>query len=412
MRNILRLIIFIIFVFSFFAFKNTFSQFSFVHISDLHVGDGNPEGLIGNCDVNGTEFNCCIRKYKTLHPKPAFVIASGDISNVGDLPPDGMYTAITRHLYPHPFKYPQPGDYFIDMAQTIPIYFTPGNHEYYAGIVPPVFLSEPTYYEEHISPNEDYVITHGNAVILMVRAGYNLPFWEGVNPFTAEANGLADEQCVWMREQLRAAGNKRKIIVMHQPVQSNSGILLADSSSNPIPEDDGSFENNRTPFRNICDSFKVDLVLFGHTHHNIVLNRRGYIVDENWKGGVRYVQTASELDGSYRIITVGNDFITVGRPANVDCSDIQEKPVTGNTVIIIPNPIINYASLQMNMDENIIDYELRIYSMDGAEVKHFTGINSDVTTIDKGLLAPGVYLYGVFNRFGLIKGKGKINISN
>lgn len=411
MRKILRLFIFIIFVFYFLAFKNTFSQFNFIHITDLHVGDGSPEGLIGNCDVNGTKFNCCIRKYKIMHPKPEFIIASGDISNVGNLPPDGMYSAITRHIYPQPLKYPQPGEYYIDMAQTIPIYFTPGNHEYYAGIVPPIFLSEPTYYEEHISPDRDYVLYIGNAVILMVRAGYNLPFWEGVNPFTAKANGLTDEQCQWMRYQLSAAGNKRKIIVMHQPVQESSGIHLADSASNPLPDDNGSFENNRTTFRNICDSFHVDVVLFGHTHDNVVLNRRGYIVDENWRGGVRYVQTASELDGSYRVITVRNDFITVGNPARVDCSDTREKPLTDFCAMILPNPVIRYASLQMNMDENIIDYELRIYSSEGMEMKRITGINSDVITLDLGNLRPGIYLFALYNRFGLMKGKGKLSKS-
>jgi len=395
-----------------FYFSNLHAQFTLIHISDLHVADGNPAGYIGNYDLNGSVFRCCMKNFKGLYPKPAFIAASGDISNVGDIPSDGMYSALTRHLYPHPYSYPRPGDYFIDLDQDIPIYFAPGNHEYFQSIVPPIFLSAPTYYEENVSPDEDYTVTKDNAVILFLRSGYDRPFWEGVNPFEAKANGLTDDQCRWLRETLGAAGNKRKIIVMHHPVKNNSGINYSDSAHHAVPADEGTFENNRSTFINICDSYHVDVVLIGHTHHNVVLNKGGYIVDENWTGGTRYVQTAHAYGGNYRIITVGSSFVSVGNPLQVDCSAPGEKNDMNTFVALNPNPITSLASLELRTGENIIDYEMRIYSLQGVEVKRITGINSTTTIIDKGNLLPGIYFYSVYNDQGLVKGSGKMNIMN
>jgi len=331
---------------------------------------------------------------------------------VGDIPPDGMYTALLRHLYPHPFINPLPGDYFIDLAQTIPIYFTPGNHEYFESIVPPIFLCTPTYYVENVSPDEDYVINKDNAAILFLRSGCDRPFWEGVNPFEAKANGLTDEQCHWLREMLRAAGNKRKIIVMHHPVRNNSGILYSDSATHAVPPDEGTFENNRTTFVNICDSNHVDIVLIGHTHHNVVLNRGGYIVDENWTGGTRYIQTAHAYGGNYRIITVNPSFIRVSNPLQVDCSATEEKNLSNTSVAVNPNPFSSLASLELHTGENIINYEMRIYSLQGTEVKRISGINSTITTIERGNFKPGTYFYSIYNGQGLIKGSGKISIGD
>ena len=264
--------------------------------------------------------------------------------------------------------------------------------------------------QKTFSPDEDYVITKDNAALLFVRSGYNLPFWEGVNPFTAQANGLTDQQCHWLRENLRAAGNKRKIILMHHPVRSSTGILYADSSNYPVPADEGTFDNNRATFIHICDSNNVDVVLFGHTHHNVVLNKGGYIVDENWTGGTRYIQTAAEMDGNYRIITVNQNFIHVGDPQHVECSDVEPK-TAGVSVTLYPNPITNLAMLELHMDENIINYEMHIYNAQGKEVKTVKNINDNYNTIERGNLKEGMYFYTVNNNQGLVKGTGKMNIS-
>ena len=151
MKHTKRVLTFLSVTVFLFFFGRIHAQFSFVHISDLHVGDGNPIGLVGNCDPQRCAIQVLPGQVQELvSPNPHFVVATGDISNVGNVPPDGMYNAITRHLFPHPYRYPMPGDYFINLAENIPIYFTPGNHEYYEGIVPPIFLDVPTCYAENI----------------------------------------------------------------------------------------------------------------------------------------------------------------------------------------------------------------------------------------------------------------------
>lgn len=390
-------------------FKNGQSQFSFVHITDLHVADGNIAGYIGNYDLNGDGFNCRLSKFRKIFPRPELVIATGDISNVGAIPSDGMYPALTRHLYPHPLNNPNPGDYFIDVAQTIPIYFTPGNHEYFASIVPPIFLSDLSYYTNQVSPDADYVVNKDNATFLFVRSGYDLPFWDGVNPFGAKGNGLNDEQCQWIRNALKSAGNKRKIIVMHHPVRSSSGIVYSDSANHAVPSNDGEFEYNRNTFMNICDSNHVDIVLFGHTHNNIVLNRGGYIVDENWTGGTRYIQTSAEVDGNYRIITVNSSFVSVARAKHVNCSDTK-KSDNSESVVLYPNPFNSKAIFLIKMNEGITNYEMRIYSLQGIEVKRISNINGNEIGIERGNLKAGIYYYTLFNSQTLIKGSGKLSI--
>ena len=128
------------------------AQFTFVHITDLHVCDNTFLGNTGNYDMNGDNFQCTLDHINSLNPKPAFVVASGDLSNVGMIGSNGMYPAITQHLFPQSVPNPAPGAYYIDAARTIPIYFIVGNHEYYQTIVPPVIKDSPQFYAEHLVP--------------------------------------------------------------------------------------------------------------------------------------------------------------------------------------------------------------------------------------------------------------------
>src|SRR6185369_6618591 len=96
--------------------------------------------------------------FAALQPKPAFVIATGDISNIGNNSFYGMYPTLGNHLYPGLLVNPAAGDYYIDSAKTIPIYFTPGNHDYYTTITPPQSAGM-HYFPIFISPDTDYAVT-------------------------------------------------------------------------------------------------------------------------------------------------------------------------------------------------------------------------------------------------------------
>lgn len=405
----LTLLLFCMFI----TVTGSFAQFTFVHISDLHVCDNTTLGNIGNYDMDGAMFECCLRQFRALNPKPAFVVASGDISNVGMIGiTDGMYGALTCHLYPAPISNPGPGAYYIDAALTIPIYFTTGNHEYYQLIVPPIIKNTPQYYAENVSPDSDYVITMNNAVLLFLRTDGDRPLWEDSSPLIGESKGITAAQCSWLRHTLGAAGNKRKIIVMHHPPVNVAGTNVDGS---PFTDyiagtDDGSILNNRDVFLNICDSNHVDVVLAGHIHQNVVANRAGNVVDNNWPDATRYVQTCEEFHGGYRIITVDSSFININDPQQVNCTTAGIQSLTGTESRIFPNPFTSNTTLDLSTNRDIQNYELRIYDIRGSEVKQISNIHPGKTVIERGNLRPGIYIYKIYCPEGL-SNTGKLIIN-
>jgi hypothetical protein len=95
------------------------SSFSFIHLSDLHVST--VSSAVNSCDVNGVKARCYLHTFATMAQRPAFILCTGDISNIGNSTavPGGMYTALTQYLYPNNLVRPAPGSMFIDSAKTI-----------------------------------------------------------------------------------------------------------------------------------------------------------------------------------------------------------------------------------------------------------------------------------------------------
>jgi 3',5'-cyclic AMP phosphodiesterase CpdA len=328
-RNFITRVLFVWCVFL--LHEVSFGQFTFIQITDLHVADGSFN--IYHHDNNGVKFQQVLNAANSLKPIPAFIVATGDISNVGEggtmTGSEGMYNAITRHLFGTKTLFPLPGDYFIDSNKTIPIYFTPGNHDYYFRLFPDLATAPLYYYAKHISPDTDYCVIKDNAVILFVRSGSDLrrPLNVDKDFIKTECTGLTLAQCSWIRSTLQAYSAKRKIIVMHHPAVDANGTQ-ADGTPVTIVTDtaDGSMQQNRTMFLNICDSNNVDIVLCGHAHQNLVCNRQGKVVDNNWSQGTRYVQTAPCFRGCYRIITIDSGFVYVGIPQVATSINSKSNP--------------------------------------------------------------------------------------
>ena len=312
---------------------NSFAQFTFIHLSDMHVSSI----PFAESDTNAQYFHCYIKEFANLAPKPAFVAVSGDVSNVGNLSPDGMYPVITQYLFPPTQTNPGIGDYYIDSAKTIPIYFVPGNHEYWVALVnPPVSNDTLTYYKKFLIPDEDYAITNDIAVIVFLRSGSD----STITASNKKGRGLSNEQIAYLRDVLRIHKDKRKIIIMHHPAVNAVGT---NSDGTPFtgvinsPED-CSIANNRTTFLNICDSNHVDVVLDGHEHQNVVANRAGKVISENGLDSTRYVQTAAGFNRSYRIITVDASHVTVSPPLR-SCLGTGVNEINDPTGIsVFPNP--------------------------------------------------------------------------
>ena len=309
------------------------SSFSFIHLSDLHVST--VSSAVNSCDVNGVKAQCYLHTFATMSPKPAFILGTGDISNIGNSTavPGGMYSALTQYLYPHNLLYPRPGQLFIDSAKTIPIYLAPGNHEYYTSLTSisfttftlPLLDSIPNFVK-NIGPDSDYAVSTPISVILFMRSGHDISYQIAIDP---KGSGYTIDQIDWMRSVLMANQNKRKIIVMHHPPADTAGHACGTATFSGNGNDSSSsFYYNRLGFLNLCDSFNVDLVLCGHVHQNSVCDRRGHKIDENCTNcGTRYVQTGPAFAGCYRIITVDSSFISVSQPM-LSCDSAAVSGIT------------------------------------------------------------------------------------
>lgn len=388
--------------------------FTFVHISDVHISDG-WGGNIGNYDEDGEQFACNLRQFKLLNPKPAFVVVSGDVSNIGSKSPDGMYTAVTDHLFPQGgISNPANGAYFIDSAQTIPIYFVSGNHEYYKTVL--MALDQTTtlqYFPAHIAPNVDYFISHNGALIVFIHSGGDCSLVEDPE----DGMGITNQQCQWLRTTLNPAGgpptNQKKIIILHHPIVGCSGTEVDGSPNTEVLSgpNAGSILYNRETFLNICDSNNVDVILSGHKHQCVVANRAGNVVPENWTLGTRYSQIGNSNEGSYRVISVDSSLVSLGPPMVVDCLTVGLEKASETDFNIYPNPFYKTATLEISSKDVISNFELKIFDVLGQEVKAITDINEPMITIDRGELISGIYYYRLTDSKG-IAGSGKLIITD
>lgn len=387
----------IYFLFVFLFTTHVFGQFSFIHISDLHVAD--ESSIVNDCDLNGAKFNLLKNFFITLNPKPSFVMVSGDVTNIGNVAPAGMYPAITQHLFHGTINEPEVGSYFIDTEKTIPIYFVPGNHDYYTTLLPPASNEVMGYYPTYLSPDTDYVITRNNAVIIGMRSGYdeNRPFLQDYNITNPEGSGLTKSQCAWLRNVLAANSDKRKIIVMHHPIVDVNGTIANGTpyTGTILDTADGAILNNRSTFLNICDSNHVDAVFSGHVHQNVVANRAGNIVGET--GGTnktRYVQTGAAFEGVFRIITVNATSVDISVPQFLIETSIT-KEEEGISVLVYPNPVNNYMQIDIPTQSMI-----QIYNLEGKILKEINTTENHLV-VDVTAFLKGVYFVKVISEDGV-----------
>jgi 3',5'-cyclic AMP phosphodiesterase CpdA len=368
----------------------SFAQFTFVHLTDMHVSSFPFE----ESDTNAQYFQSAIKEFANLNPKPAFVVVSGDVSNVGNQTPDGMYPVVTQHLFPPTQTNPGIGDYYIDSAKTIPIYFVPGNHEYWEALVnPPVSNDTLTYYKKYLIPDKDYAIIKDHAVIVFLRSGSDSTITEE----NKKGRGLSDEQITFLRNTLQDNGEKRKIIVMHHP-----GVNAIGTNSDGTPftgvinsPDDCSIAVNRNTFLNICDSNHVDVVLCGHEHQNVVADRAGHVIPENGLDSTRYVQTAAGFNRSYRIITVDPSYVTVSAPLrssiNTGINDVS-NPLN---ISVFPNPATDKLTIESSRK-----CEIEILNIEGQILKRLTTQGS-YTLVDLTDFANGIYIVKAQSHSGI-----------
>jgi outer membrane protein assembly factor BamB/3',5'-cyclic AMP phosphodiesterase CpdA len=218
------------------------ADFSFVHTSDTHFGAGQ------NHEIDAEFF----REISNLTPRPAFVVNTGDVCEVGFVEEYDLYRQAIRHL-------------------SIPIYNAPGNHDvrwnplgkegYTRGVGQPLFQSW------------DYENVHFvtlDSTVLLNHWGH-----------------ISRRQLEWLKQDLATVGPERPVVI---------------GFHHWIGRDTLQVDNERA-LLDVVRPFNVVLWLQGHGHSDI-----------KWSiDGVPAMMQKGLYQGSYSVVTVTDESMSVRR---------------------------------------------------------------------------------------------------
>jgi predicted MPP superfamily phosphohydrolase len=261
--------------------KEFTDDFSFIHITDFHVGD--PRGLIESIreTIGMKSIKRCISEINILHPD--FVIISGDL--------------VFGQLYPREYSREYKKCYELIQMFDVPTYLCPGNHDGYRR----PFEDGLDFWKKYFGPlyySFDYGNYHFQAINSYDMSALSrftflfIPFnWGG---------SIQDEQLSWIENDLASNSPDLTFMFMHH---------------NPLWETK-SESLFRKPYKNrenllgLIDQYEVDMVLAGHVHFDnvTIVNDTIYLTtitpsssnsgnDSYW--GYRLVKIEDGVIGSY-----------------------------------------------------------------------------------------------------------------
>ena len=322
-----------------------YEPFYFVHITDTHYGKNGARVAVKRL----------IDEILTWDPKPAFVIVTGDILDLGWCSPP------VPPVCPTPFFEQESNDYSVfegDFQRLvdngIPYFVCPGNHDYYSWpfITWDLNLSK---YDDHFPISFESEIIQNSLHIISINSGGDELSESPFRP--PKGNGLSDLD--WMEEILDALDGDpdnncdvsplKKVIMMHHPtINYLSGATHGDLCLcwapyyNVLPCDSwdaGVPLYNREQFKQLCNQYEVDVVCSGHIHKSRTYDATMDWSD--WEGDqdgydkaycpscpdpenyplstsdkTLYEYTGAAYHGAYRILWVESDGIMV-HDANV-----------------------------------------------------------------------------------------------
>jgi len=216
-------------------------DFSFIHITDLHVGD--PRGFSESIwkTIGLKSIKRCIHEINLL--KPDFVIISGDL--------------VYGQLYP--FEYSKEYKICYEMIQMfdVPTYLCPGNHDGYRrpredGL---------KFWTEYFGPHY-YSFNYGNYHFQAINS-YDLPASRRLCIFFIPLNwggSIQDEQFQWIENDLvENKGDLNFMFIHHNPLWETKQDSLV-----------GRSYKNREQLLSLIEQNNVDMVLAGHVHFDNV----------------------------------------------------------------------------------------------------------------------------------------------
>jgi len=256
--------------------KEIGSNFSFVHLTDFHIGD--PRGM--KVDVQQTigwkAAKKCISEINLLNPD--FVVITGDL--------------VFGQLYPFEYFFEYRKCYEILQMFQVPTFICPGNHDGYIQFGQDGFK----FWQEFFGPLY-YSFDYGNYHFTMVNS-YDWPAKSRVafSYLAFNWGGYVDkEQLNWIEKDLQNSRNAKLnlILLHHNPLWDTKNDSLLKNGY-----------GGRKELLSLIKKYDVDAVLAGHVHYD----------DVTIKNGTTYITTttaASDLGSEdaywgYRLITIKN----------------------------------------------------------------------------------------------------------
>ncbi|GAI05510.1 unnamed protein product, partial [marine sediment metagenome] len=208
---------------------------------------------------------------------------------------------------------------YADADYSIPVYTTPGNHDYCFN------YNLKNYHrfidKNHVDEKDRYNVTYGDVKLFFMDSGPNHYFhpkyWTDI-----VGDGLYKCDISWLEDKLSSCNSEKKIVLMHHPAINKR-------------RDDGDMGGvifrNREEFIELCETYNVDLVLAGHTHNSRVYDSDEELYDNypinSSLYSTLYVQSDDCKQGChYRNVSIiGNDIWLEGsEEVNVDFIDSQD----------------------------------------------------------------------------------------
>ena len=321
-------------------FKNNSDDFYFVQITDTHlIYEKNDDGC------SKRRFTAVLDQVTSFENKPKFIVITGDLVEFGGSDPLGAknYETFVSCLYE------KDGELYADSGLTIPVYTTPGNHDY---IWETNLVNYHNYVDKkHESVDDRYKLSVGDISLFFMDSGpnYILEPWDWAD---VKGAGLFDEDIDWLENQFNSLTTKYNIVLMHHP---------AVNSRNNLGEMTNVIARNRERFVDLCVEYDIDFVLAGHTHNSVIydssenknynnfpLNCNDYptlfVQTDDCKQGVHY-RNISFIDGDL-FIEKTKEIKTKLKPKNKErdypiITKFFEKNSMSNSVISILLKLVN-----------------------------------------------------------------------
>ncbi|KYK34846.1 MAG: hypothetical protein AYK22_04645 [Thermoplasmatales archaeon SG8-52-3] len=234
-------------------------DFYFVHLTDTHIR----HKLFDKNENTRNILSSVVNHVISFDKKPAFIVITGDLTEWGG----NMFTGALNCIAFANCFYELDGQLYADENFSIPVYTTPGNHEYM------ITQSLKNYHKfidkKHADENDRYVISYENLSLFFMNSGPNY----FLNPLTLiDVCGVGLYNCdiEWLEDNLKNTTQK-KVVLMHHP---------AVNKPNKYGFIGGVFIKNRENFINLCDNYNAELVLAGHTHHAVIYDKNQTLLDE------------------------------------------------------------------------------------------------------------------------------------